>query len=229
MKRYIPRILATVAAALVFLLSFGIASAATGVATGDTEPGLYELAKPVVEAIFNSDPGLAAALALVLVAGATNRYAGKRWPIFNTGAARALTVLVGSFGGAAAAAITGGASWSLTLAWNSLKIAAGAAGVYSLLKSLLLPVVKSLRGKLPSWLRPVFDFVIAVFEKPNPIAEAQAAGDAAVAASPSAGIAGVVGVPVAVDNERSGPVLLPRAESAAASAPVADAMATELK
>jgi hypothetical protein len=174
----------------------------------------------------------------VLVGGVTNRYAGKRWAIFNTSWARALTVLVGSFGGAAAVTIGGGAAWSLSLCWTALKVAAGAAGVFGLLKALALPVVKSLRGKLPSWLRPVFDIIIAIFEKPDPIAAAVLEGDRAVAAHPSPGIAGVVGEPIEVDGdiEPSGPTLLPARVSAAPAPAPAPAhrvdvgdIATELK
>lgn len=199
MTRYINRITAALALVFAFLAAFAGVATAQAAVTDSPQPGLYELIKPVVDAIFSGNPGLAAALALVLVAGVVNRYAGKKWAIFNTAGARALTVLVGSFGGAAAVAITGGASWSLGLAWTALGVAAGAAGIYGFAKSLALPAIKALRGKLPSWLRPLFDLVIALFEKPDPIAEAKAAGDAAVVANPSPGITGVVGTPVAVD------------------------------
>jgi hypothetical protein len=194
-----------------FLASFAGVAMAQGAVNGDPPPGLYEFAKPVINAIFTGQPGLAAALALVLVAGVINRYAGGRWAIFNASWARAATVLVGSFGGAAAVAIGGGAAWSLALCWSALKVAAGAAGVFGLAKALALPVIKSLRGKLPSWLRPIFDIVIAVFEKPDPIASAVLEGDRAVAAHPSPGIAGVVGEPIEVDAdiEPNGPTVLP--------------------
>lgn len=193
--RYAPKLVAAFAVVFAFLAAFAGTAAATGAAAGEPQPGLYELVEPVVTAIFTGQPGLAAALALVLVAGVVNRYAGKRWAFFNSAPARALTVLVGSFGGAAAVAIGGGAAWSLSLCWTALQVATGAAGVFGLAKAFGVPVLHWLRGKAPSWLRPLVDLVLAIFEKPDPIAEAVAAGDRAVAANPSTGITGVVGQP----------------------------------
>lgn len=205
--RYAPKLLAAFAVVFTFLAAFAGTAAAQAAAAGESQPGLYELVEPVVTAIFTGQPGLAAALALVLVAGVVNRYAGKRWAFFNTAPARALTVLVGSFGGAAAVAIGGGASWSLGLAWTALQVAAGAAGVFGLAKAFAAPLLRWLQGKSPAWLKPVFGLVLAIFEKPDPIAEAALAGDRAVAANPSTGITGVVGQPVAVTPPASGDII----------------------
>src|SRR5690606_26496540 len=110
--------------------------AAQGVAGDDT--ALFDLAKPVLDAILAGNPGLASALALVFVAAAARRYGGKYVPFLKTDAGGALTVLVGAFGGAAAAALYAGGGWSLGLAWSAFQVAAATAGGYSLVKRLLV-------------------------------------------------------------------------------------------
>lgn len=192
-QRYLSGIPALLLLALVFVATFaGVAHAAA--AADGTESGLVDLAKPVLDALLGGKPGLAAALALVLLAGAAGRYAGAKWAWFNSSAGRASIVLVGSFGGAAAVAIGGGAAWSLGLAWKALGVAASAAGGYSLLKALIVePLLRPLIGKAPGWLQPILGMLLSLFAPPDPIAKAEIEGDKAVAAKPSPGAAGVIG------------------------------------
>lgn len=172
-----------IVATLACLLAFtGTAFASQAVSD---EGSLLDLLAPVVNAVMSGNPGLAAALALVLASGVAARYAGRYVPWANTSAARALMVLVGAFGGAVATALTGGAAWSLSLAWTALGVAMSAAGAYSLIKALVVePAVK----RWP-WLAPF----AKVFEKPDPVAGAVAAGDAAVKANPAPGAEKVTG------------------------------------
>ncbi len=181
--------------ALVLLLAFtATAFASQGVGGDDTS--LLELGKPVLDAILAGKPGLAAALALVFVAAALRRYGGKRIAFLNTDAGGALLVLLGAFGGAAASKLYAGGAWSLGLAWMAFQMAAATAGGYSLIKRLLVdPLLRPYVSKrMPQWLRVPVEIGLAwLFSKPDPVAEAVAAGDAAVKRAPSAGVAGVIG------------------------------------
>lgn len=188
MKNYARNVLAWILVPLAFLVTFAGVAAAQSAAGGE-EATLLDLARPVAEALLSGNPGLAAALALVLAAAIARRYLAPKVPFFASDVGGALLVLVGSFGGAAAAAITGGASWSLALAWTALKIATAAAGGYSLAKPLILWAAE----KSPSWLKPVFALVLWVFEKGSPVAKAEAAGAAAVAANPAPGAESITG------------------------------------
>lgn len=193
LKRLVHPLLSLSVLVLIFLAVFAGTSHAAALASGD-ESSLLDLGKPVLDALISGKPGLAAALALVLAAGAAGRYAGKQWAWFNGSAGRALIVLVGSFGGAAAVAITGGAGWSLALGWKALGVAASAAGGYSLIKALIVePLLRPLVAKAPGWLQPILGYALSLFAPPDPIAKAAAEGDKAVAAKPSTGATGVIG------------------------------------
>lgn len=171
---------------LVFLLALA-GTAFAGTAAGGDDGSLLELARPVLDAVLAKDPGLAAALALVLVAAAARRYGGKRWAFLNTDAGGALTVLVGSFGGAVAAAFKAGMTFSPGLAWTALGVAAAAAGGWKLIKSVLVDPWLGPLADRHAWLRPVKILLDFLFKKPDPIAAAVAAGDAAVKAKPAPG------------------------------------------
>lgn len=206
-KSYASKFVAFLGLVLVFLISFaGVASATAMVDGGSGGSGIEELVglgRPVLDAVLSGHPGLAAALALVFLAAVARRYAAKRFRFFATDAGGAVIVLVGAFGGAAASLITGGATWGLALVWKALTVAFGAAGGYSIVKRLLVePVLRPLFNKIAAkypWLGPVFDVALWFFAKPDPIAKAEAAGQAAVEAKPSTGAAGVVGTATEVE------------------------------
>lgn len=168
--------------AFAFLLAFFGVAAAQGVA-GGSDGSLVDLARPVLEALMSGKPGLATALALVFATAAARRYLAPRVPFFASDAGASVLVLVGAFGAAAAAAISGGATWSPALAWKALAIAVPTAGGFSLLK----PIVRALEARWP-WLAKITRWFSWVFDKPvDPVAKAEAAGDAAVADKPAAG------------------------------------------
>lgn len=174
--------LSYLAVALAFVLAFFGVAAAQGAAGGE-DGSLIDLARPVLEALVSGEPGLATALALVFAAAAARRYLAPRVPFLASDVGGSVLVLVSAFGAAMAAAITGGASWSPDLAWKALAIAVPAAGGYSLLK----PVIKALEARFP-WLAKITRLVSWVFDKPpSPVIEAEAAGDAALAAKPPTG------------------------------------------
>lgn len=189
--------------AAVFVAFFAGVSRAASLADGGDSGGLgslIDLGRPVLDALMSGKPGLAAALTLVLLAGVAQRYAGKHVAFFNGSLGRALIVLVGAFGGAAASALVGGATWSASLLWHALGIATSAAGGYSLIKALLVePFLLKYLDKAPSWLQPILRLALSLFAPPDPVAKAVAAGKAAVEAKPSKGAAGVTGAAQEID------------------------------
>lgn len=195
------RLLALIVALLVGLTGFAAAAfASTSVLTAAApattpDPGLLDLARPVYEAVMSGQWYLAAALALVLAVALVRRYAGPKVPFLHSDAGGALLALVGSYGGAVATALAaGGAVMSPHLAWVALTVAIAAAGGYSLIKKLLVaPFLVPWAAKAPAWLKPLLAVVLWIFDRPDPAAQATAAGNAAVAAHPSAGVGGIVG------------------------------------
>lgn len=199
MLRYILSIL-TLAGA--FLLGFhATAFAASATDPGSSSPSLIDLAKPVLDAVMHGQAWLAAALGLVFLTAAIGRYGDKIPGVGGTiakfdasDAGRATLLLIATFGGAVATALVAGgpgAVMSLALAWAALKVAIGAAGIYSIAKKLLEP----LASKAPSWMQPVFSLVFWFLDRKavDPVKEAETAGVDAVKASPSTGADGVAG------------------------------------
>lgn len=187
------KILSVLALVATALLAFTATAGAAG-AVAPEDGSWLDLARPVLDAVLGGHWFLAAALALVLTVGLASKYGAKRFPVLATGPGKALLVLVGAFGGALATAATAATAPSLALMWTAAKVAFFAAGGYSLVSSLVGPLVT----KAPAWLRPFLDMVLWFFNrKPTAaaVAKAEAAGNAAVAAKPSTGVAGFVGEP----------------------------------
>ena len=189
------RFLSALPFAVAFAVTLLLGMTATASAAGAVDPagdgtGLLELAKPVFQAVMSGQYVLGAALALVLVVALVRKYASGRFPFLATDAGGALLTLVGSFGGAVATALAAGATPSLAVAWVALGVAASAAGGYALIKKLVGPLVT----KAPGWLQPILRLVVWFFDRPSSVVkEVEAAGDAAVAANPPSGAAGIIG------------------------------------
>lgn len=174
-------------------LAMSLAFIGTAVAGGAVTPedgSLVDLFRPVVEAAVNGHPYLAGALALVFAAAVARRYGGKHWGFLNTQVGSSLTVLVGAFGGAAAVPLAT-ASLSTAIVWSALKVAFYAAGGYSLAK----PLVQWLATHAPAWAQGPLALVLWLFNKPDRVASAVAAGEAAVVAKPPTGLRGITGNP----------------------------------
>lgn len=208
MRKILSSLPLVVLAVVVGLISFTATAFAAGTAdpTGDGTT-LLEMARPVFDAVMHGQWWLAASLALVFVVAVVGKYGDKapgpvgKWLARFDGsdAGRATLVLLGSFGGAVATGLaavgTGAMTWAL--AWTALKVAVGASGIYSLGRKLLAPLV----GKAPAWLQPLLWVVLWAFDRKagapaaDAVAEAEAAGDAAVTAHPAPGVESVVGKP----------------------------------
>lgn len=177
------------------IMSVAAGSGSAADVPGPTDPPILDLIRPIYDAVVHGQYWLGAAAGLVLAVALTRRYLGPKFPILHSDAGGALLTLAASFGAAVATALAaGGAVMSLHLAWIALLVAISAAGGYSLLNKLLRP----LEDLAPAWMQPVFRIITWIFDKPSAAteeAEAAAAGDAAVAARPSTGIAGIAGKP----------------------------------
>ena len=198
MKKLIAPLSAAGFVLVAFLISFtGTAYASQAVAPEDGS--LIDLARPIFDQIMAGHWLAAAALALVFCVAIVKRYApGKFGELVHSDPGGALTTLLMAFGGALATATMGGAPWSWKMLWTALTVAVTAAGGYSLIKKLIIePILKPLAEKGPLWLKPILMVVLWVFDKRDNAATANAtaaaAGDAAVAATPSTGTDGVVG------------------------------------
>lgn len=177
---------------------------ATALAAGAATPGdesLLEMAKPIYDAFVHGQKLYAGMLALVLVIAAMKRYApGKVGAWLQTDIGGALTTLVMSFAGAMATSLAGGVGVSFAMVKAAAMIAVGAAGGYSLIKKLVVePFLKPLSKKAPAWAQPIFAVVFWIFDKKSPVAEAEAAGEAAVKADPGKGVEAVAGKPTEVE------------------------------
>lgn len=159
-----------------------------------------DVLSPIWDALRTGRPALAAALMLVAVAAMVRKYGSTRVPWLNSELGSAATVLVGSFGAAAASAMTGGSEPSWSLAWQALVIAIGASGGYSLVKQLLVdPVLRPLSLRAPKWLQPVFSVLFWPFDHPTAqlpdIAGSVRAGESALRDTPPEGIRRITGEP----------------------------------
>jgi hypothetical protein len=179
-------------AAFAGLTTFTATAAASNAV--DESGSILDIAKPIYTAIMGGSYTLAAALALVLVCALLKRYGAKYLPALHSDIGGVALTLTTSFGGAIATALTGGGVVSVALLVTSLKIALTAAGGYAMLKKLIvMPLLKPLAAKSPAWAQPIFAIVFWAFDKPDALADAQSAGNAAVAAKPGQGLATVVG------------------------------------
>lgn len=177
---------------LLLVVAFTGTVFAAGAASTDGG-SLSDLLQPVWDAATHGHWWLAGSLALVAAVALFKRYApgkARAWSHTDTGAS--ILVLVGSFGGALATGlITAGTdAISTSLVVPALKVAFGAAGGYALIKTLVVgPLLGSmLWQRVPGVIRTPVEFALRfVFSKPDVAAEAEAAGDQAVADKPAAG------------------------------------------
>lgn len=162
---------------ITFFMVLSFLGTSVAFAQGDE---LLELAKPVLEALLAGQYAYAVALALVLAVALLRRYGGSRYPILASRKAAPWLVMTASLFGAAATALGTGASLSLAMLWSATTVAVGAAGSYSLLKAILMP----LEDRAPAWFVPVFKLAALLFTSK---ARAKEAGEKAVQDSPAKG------------------------------------------
>ncbi len=188
------------------LLSFAtVAYAAAEVAPGDGS--IVDLARPVYDALMAHQYGLMVTALIVLLVALARRWAPGRLGVFlHSDAGGALAALVAGAATAVGAALAvPGAHLTFGVVKGGVIAGIAAAGGYAVLKHLFVePVLQKLVPLAPSWLQPLLQVVLSIFDHstaPPPaevVAAATAAGAAAVATSPARGSVGVVGIPTQV-------------------------------
>ena len=201
MKKLFPTITLLALTLGFFTLSFTATAYAAGSLTADGE-SLFDMARPLLDAVMHGQYWLGASLALVLAVTAFKQLApaGKLQDFAHSDAGGAILVLLGSLGGALATALiaSGTNAVSMALLWAALKVALGAAGGYSLIKKLVVePLMASswYLNSAPAWLKSVMGLLLWAFTKPSATDAATQAGNDAVVANPPTGADGSAGTP----------------------------------
>jgi hypothetical protein len=190
------RLTTTLIVAAAFVASFAGVSYAQGAVTNpDANP--LEMLRPIYDAVAHGNYWLGGSLALVALCTAARKWGVKYIHALATDVGATVLVLLASFGTAFAASAAAGDVTPAT-AWLAVKWAVGAAGGWALISKLVAnPLLNStwFQTKAPAWMQLAARGVLWIFTKPAEVKaiEAQRAGDAAVAAKPAAGLAGVVG------------------------------------
>lgn len=193
--------------ALVFLLCFvGMAHATAAMDPSAVDPS-FDIAKLIFNAITGHNYAYAGALGLALGVAIVKRWGGnwfakkndkgEKVGWFHTDVGGTVLTLAGAWSTALVAGLAGGGTISMAMMKTTLGVALTAAGGYAVLKKLVVgPLLKPLAAKAPLWAKPLFAMVFWMFDKPDPISTAEAAGEQAVKDEPAKGVEGVVGKPV---------------------------------
>lgn len=200
--------------ALVFLLCCfgmfeGVAHAAAALDPNASDPS-FDIAKLIFQAITGHQYAYAGALGLALGVAVVKRWGGNWLPQkqkdgttigwFHTDVGGTVLTLAGAWSTALVAGLAGGGHVSLAMMKASFGVALTAAGGYAVLKKLVVgPLLKPLAKKAPAWMQPLFAMVFWMFDKPDPISQAEAAGEQAVKDQPAQGVEGVVGKPTEIE------------------------------
>lgn len=190
-------LLSSVFVALCFYFGFQVSAFAATAAVPDPNGSWLDLAKPVLDAVLHGNGWIAAASFLVLASAFTLKVLAPKYAFFRSATGALVIVFSGAYGGAVLTALSAAGTTALTgaLALAALKIAVVAAGGYSVLRPLLVDVVEPfLLARFP-WMSPFLDLLTYFFDKPAVavIAKAEKAGNDAVAAKISLGVASVTG------------------------------------
>lgn len=203
MRKYLTALknhAATLIPMIVLLLIGFTATAHAADAVTPPDGSLLDVARPVYDAIMAGHYIASVALALVLGVALLKRYTGntsKLGKFVHGDIGGALTTFAVSFFGAiATATLATGSGWaglSLSVLKVSSGVAVAAIGGYTIIKKLVIPLLKPIAAKAPAWMQPVFSILFWAFDKPDATTTATDAGNAAVAASPAQGTTAVTG------------------------------------
>lgn len=181
-------------ATLILLTLFGFT--ATAFAAGPSAPdseSLLDLARPVFDAVMHGNYWAAASLGVVLSLSFARRYMPASWKDGIKGDIIGTAFAFGfaAFGAVANAALAVGfAGMTTALALTALKIGVVAIGGYSVIHKFATWAASTnwFKQHAPTWLVSLTSLVLTLIGS-NAIAKAEAAGQAAVDASPSPGAA----------------------------------------
>ncbi len=176
-------------------LGYHVASAATSVVVAP-DASIMDWVAPAFQALTSGQFAYGTALALIVGIALIKRYSGWSWLHTDLGGsvfAAAFTVATATAAGLAAP----GTHITFSLLETAFKTGLFAAGGYVFLKNILMTlIVPHLPARLIQLLQPVlFIFNGSGKTAAVKVAEAIAAGTAAIELAPSKGVAGVVGTP----------------------------------
>lgn len=185
------------AIAILTLLGAFTATAFAAVAVDPDSAGIMQLLQPIIDAVKSGEFALAGAAGVIFLVAMSKKYLPDGW------GGRFVRGDVGGMLTAflyAAAASVGTAlavpdvAWSAAIALAALKFGIGAIGGYVALHKLATWLISTSwwSAKAPAWLQAGLAFVLGLIGSPA-VARAEAAGEAAVAADPPTGVAGVAG------------------------------------
>ncbi len=198
MRAFASRYLFPILGAIALLLFAFTATAHAADAVAPPDSSWLDLARPVFDAAMAGHYLAAFSFALVAAVAGFKRYApGKAGEFARSDIGGVLTTFgisfFGAVGTAMAATGSGWSGFSLSVLKMSGGIAFLAIGGYVGIKKLLIPVLKKYQSKFPAWMGPAFTLFYFLFDKPDPITEAEKAGAAAVAANPAKGVEAITG------------------------------------
>jgi hypothetical protein len=184
---------------LTALLAFTGTALAAEAATG-ADGSWLDMLKPLYDAMAGGHYAYAAALTIIVMVALVKRYLGDKWTWLHSDAGGSAMALTAAAATAAATSLAApGATMTLDLMKSALLVGVGAAGGYAVLKNLIVePLLIPLQAKAPAWAKPILQLVIWIFDKPDAIKIAEAAGSAAVAAQPAQGATASTGAPTDV-------------------------------
>lgn len=172
---------------LVFLGAFtGTALAAEAV---PSDASLFDLAKPIFDAVMHSQWWAAAALAVILACAAARKYMPASWTEGTKGdiIGTAMAFLMAFAGAVATWAMAPGAVISFGVIATAGKIGLAAIGGFTIIHKVAGWLVAW--GKLPPWAVAVLRMATLLVGS-NAVKKAELAGDAAVIAKPPTGMTG---------------------------------------
>lgn len=188
-----------IASVIALVLAFGgVAFAADAVDPASSTT--MDILKSVYNAFAGGHYAYCGALGLMLGVALIKRYFGTHpasW--FHSDVGGTSMTLLGAFGASLTASLAGGGPLTLGLMKTALLVGVGAAGGYSILKKLVVePILRPLAAKAPASMQFLFQAIFWIFDKPDPIAAAESAGQAAVEAAPAQGAESIVGKPTEI-------------------------------
>jgi len=182
---------------MLILTLIGIVLAAfTGTAVAAsvaTDPSTGDIFKQIFDAVVHGQWWVAASAGVLGACALERRYAPDSW---KTGARGEIIGLAAAFTAAFAGAVgttlmAPGAHMSSTVALAAVKIGVAAVGGYTILSRVLAALASW--SKTPAWAKPIMNLIATIIGSKTAAAEkianAEAAGNAAVAASPPRGMA----------------------------------------
>lgn len=177
---------------------------AAGAAVSVDQASWLDLLRPVIDAFQGGHRIAAVALAVVAALALLKRYGGLLSPkleaFVHGDIGGTATVFGMAFAGAIATETAGTSPWSWSMSWTALGIGAVAIGGYSVLRKLVVDRLMASKwyATAPGWVKTILSLLTVLGAKPDPVGEAAKAGDAAVAAAPAPGVAGIVGAPTVI-------------------------------